>query len=317
MDVTLLPDVQPRPRRVAVGEFDGVHLGHRRVIDVNDTVLTFEPHPATVVHPERAPKLLTSFDVKVDLIAGLGVAELVVIPFDASFAEHTPREFIDRILVDRLAATHVAVGDNFRFGHDASGTPELLAADPRFSTTVARLVAADGDTISSTRIRELVAGGDMGEANRLLGAPFRMRGEVVGGDQRGRELGFPTANLRPDPALIAPLYGVYACRARVVTPRRGAVEDDGRGGGGPAGRPGSLTQMTYLAATNVGVRPTFGDGLVPLVEAHLLDFRGDLYGSVLEVEFIARLRGEERYEGIEPLISQMNADVAETRRRLA
>jgi riboflavin kinase/FMN adenylyltransferase len=288
MDVTQLADVKPRPRRVAVGEFDGVHLGHRRVIDANDTVLTFEPHPATVVHPERAPKLLTSFDVKVELLAALGVRELVVMPFDESFATQTPREFIDHILVERLGATHVAVGHNFRFGHDAGGTPQLLAADPRFSLTVEPLLAADGETISSSRIRQLVADGDMGEANRLLGAPFRIRGEVVGGDQRGRELGFPTANIMPDPALISPAYGVYACR----------VGD-------------------HLAATNVGVRPTFGAGLVPLIEPYLLDFSGDLYGQTLEVEFIARLRGEQRFDAIEPLIEQMNADVAQTRRLLA
>jgi riboflavin kinase/FMN adenylyltransferase len=288
MDVTQLADVKPRPRRVAVGEFDGVHLGHRRVIDANDTVLTFEPHPATVVHPERAPKLLTSLEVKIELIAALGVRELVVIPFDAGFANQTPQEFIDHILVDSLQATHVAVGDNFRFGHDAGGTPELLAGDSRFSTTVAALVAADGEIISSTRIRELVAAGDMGEANRLLGATFRMRGEVVGGDQRGRDLGFPTANIIPDPALVCPAYGVYACRVG-----------------------------SHLAAVNVGVRPTFGDDLVPLIEAFLLDFSGNLYGETLEVEFVARLRGEERYDGIEPLIAQMNADVAQTRQLLA
>jgi riboflavin kinase/FMN adenylyltransferase len=305
MDVTQLADATPRPRRVAVGEFDGVHLGHRRVIDANDTVLTFEPHPATVVHPERAPKLLTSLEVKIELIAELGVRELVVIPFDAGFAAQTPREFVDHILVGGLAATHVAVGDNFRFGHDASGTPQLLAADPRFSTTVESLVAADGDTISSTRIRELVAAGDMGEANRLLGATFRMRGPVVGGDQRGRDLGFPTANLMPDPALICPAFGVYACRARVGT---AAVADTSAG---------ATDQTEHLAAVSVGVRPTFGDDLVPLVEAYLLDFSGDLYGQTLEVEFVARLRGEERFDGVEPLITQMNADVAETRRLLA
>jgi riboflavin kinase/FMN adenylyltransferase len=299
MDVTQFSDVKPRPRRVAVGEFDGVHLGHRRVIDSNDTVLTFDPHPATVVHPERAPKLLTSLDVKIELIAELGVQELVVIPFDAGFANHTPQEFIDHILVDSLQATHVAVGDNFRFGHDASGSPQLLAADPRFSTTVETLVAADGETISSTRIRELVAAGDMGEANRLLGATFRMRGEVVGGDQRGRDLGFPTANIIPDPALMCPAYGVYACRARVT------------------GAGSEVEPVQRLAAVNVGVRPTFGDDLVPLIEAYLLDFSGNLYGRTLEVEFVARLRGEERFDGIEPLIEQMNADVVETRRRLA
>jgi riboflavin kinase/FMN adenylyltransferase len=225
-----------------------------------------------------------------------------VIPFDASFAAQTPREFIDHILVNSLQATHVAIGDNFRFGHDAGGSSELLAADARFSTTVESLLAVDGKTVSSTRIRALVAAGDLGEANRLLGAPFRLRGEVVGGDRRGRELGFPTANVLPDSAVISPAYGVYACRVRLAGAADGA-------------EPAPLIE--HLAATNVGVRPTFGDGLVPQIEAHLLDFSGDLYGQTLDVEFIARLRGEARYEGIEPLITQMNADVAETRRRLA
>jgi riboflavin kinase/FMN adenylyltransferase len=299
MDVTQLADVKPRPRRVAVGEFDGVHLGHREVIGANDTVLTFEPHPTMVVHPERAPKLLTSLDVKAELIAGLGVRELVVIPFDASFAAQTPEEFIDHILVRSLGATHVAVGDNFRFGHGARGTTALLEADTRFSTSVLSLVEADGQTISSSRLRTLISGGDLAEANRLLGAPFRMRGPVVGGDQRGRELGFPTANIAPDPALVTPAYGVYACRVTGV-----ATDAD----------PEGVTE--HLAAVNVGVRPTFGHDLVPLVEAYLLDFTGDLYGQTLTVAFIARLRGELRFEGIEPLIEQMNADVNETRRLL-
>ena len=287
MDVTQLADVKPRPRRVAVGEFDGVHLGHRQVIDSNDTVLTFEPHPAVVVHPERAPQLLTSFALKCELIAGLGVTELVVIPFDQGFAHQSPQEFIDHILVETLGATHVAVGDNFRFGRDAAGSTALLAADGRFSTRVETLVTADGDTISSSRIRRLISAGDITAANRLLGAPFRMRGPVQGGDRRGRDLGFPTANIAPDPALICPAYGVYACRV------------------GP-----------YLAAVNVGVRPTFGDDLVPLVEAHLLDFGADLYGETLTIEFIARLRGELRFDGAEPLIAQMRDDVAATRRLL-
>jgi riboflavin kinase/FMN adenylyltransferase len=306
MDVTQLRDVQPRPRRVAVGEFDGVHLGHREVIGANDTVLTFEPHPAVVVHPERAPQLITSLEVKAELIAELGVRELVVIPFDDSFANQTPEAFIDDILVKTLGATHVSVGDNFRFGHNATGTTALLEADGRFSTQVAGLVAADGQTISSSRIRRLITAGDLTEANRLLGAPFRIRGEIIGGDQRGRELGFPTANIAPDPRLICPAYGVYACTVRVPQPSDGTSSD------------ASVSQFRdHLAATSLGVRPTFGEDLIPMVEAYLLDFSGDLYGQTLTVEFIARLRGELRFDGIEPLIEQMNADVAETRRRLA
>jgi riboflavin kinase/FMN adenylyltransferase len=300
MHVTQLADVRSRPRHVAVGEFDGVHLGHRKVIADNDTVLTFEPHPAVVVHPERAPKLLTSLAVKAELIAGLGVAELVVIPFDQGFALQSPQEFIDHVLVERLGATHVAVGDNFRFGRDASGHTDLLQADGRFSVRVQSLVEAGGETISSTRIRRLVGEGQVEAAQRLLGAPFRIRGEVVSGDRRGRRLGFPTANLIPDPTLVLPAHGVYACRSTVPDP-----------GGGPGAR------RSFLAATNVGVRPTFGDGSAVNVETFLLDFSGDLYGETIEVEFLHRLRGERRFGGVEALVAQMNADVAETRRRLS
>jgi riboflavin kinase / FMN adenylyltransferase len=287
MLVTDLSDVEPRPRRVAVGEFDGVHAGHREVIAGNDTVLTFEPHPAAVLKPEHAPKLLTSLEVKTELIAGLGVEELVIIPFDDGFAHQEASEFVDSVLVEKLGATSVSVGQNFRFGHRANGDPTLLAADKRFETRVVPLVSIDGATVSSTRIRQLVAAGEVEQAARLLGAPFRIRGEVVSGDKRGRELGFPTANMVPDPELVCPGHGVYACR----------VGD-------------------RLAAVNVGVRPTFGDALKPLIESFLLDFDGDLYGQVLTVEFIARLRGEARFEDVGELIKQMGRDVENTRELL-
>jgi riboflavin kinase/FMN adenylyltransferase len=288
MQVTSLSDVARRPRRIAVGEFDGVHLGHRAVITGNDTVLTFEPHPLVVVHPEIAPKLLTSLDVKAELIAELGVEEFVVIPFDDGFAAQTPREFVDSILVEQLGATHVSVGENFRFGHNASGDTALLAADRRFETRIVPLVEADGEVVSSSRIRALVASGEVEAAGRLLGAPFRLRGEVVGGDRRGRDLGFPTANLVPDDLLTCPGHGVYAC----------VVGD-------------------HLAAVNVGVRPTFASGRGLLVEAYLLDFTGDLYGQLLTIEFHARLRGEWRFESAEALIEQMGKDIERTRSLLA
>ena len=197
MQVTELSDVQPRPRRVAVGEFDGVHLGHREVISGSDTVLTFEPHPLRVVRPEAAPKLLTSLDAKAELIARLGVDELVVIPFDRGFADQTPEEFIDHVLVERLQATRVSVGENFRFGHRAAGDPEMLAADGRFETRVVPLVEVDGEIVSSSHIRGLVLAGEVELAQRFLGAPFQMRGEVVHGDERGRTLGFPDRQHRP------------------------------------------------------------------------------------------------------------------------
>jgi riboflavin kinase/FMN adenylyltransferase len=287
MLVTSLSEIERRPRRIAVGEFDGVHLGHRAVISGNDTVLTFEPHPLIVLHPEAAPRLLTSLEVKAELIASLGVQELVVIPFDRDFAARTPQEFVDSILVEQLGATHVSVGENFRFGHDAAGDTALLAADPRFSTRIVPLVEADGEVVSSRRIRALLAGGEVTEAGRLLGAPFRLRGEVVSGDQRGRTLGFPTANLVPDEQLVCPGHGVYAC-----------VAGD------------------HLAAVNVGVRPTFESDRGLLVEAYLLDFSGDLYGQALTLEFRARLRGEARFESVEALIEQMGDDIDRTRELL-
>ncbi len=263
-------------------------MGHRAVIAGSDTVLTFEPHPATVIGQHGAPPLLTSLDVKVELIAGLGVEELVVVPFNLEFAGQSAQHVVDEVLVRQLGATHVSVGENFNFGHRATGTPQSLAADERFETRIVPLVSVNGEIVSSSRIRSLITAGDVRAATELLGAPFRLRGPVVTGDQRGRELGFPTANLRPHPELILPAHGVYACR----------VGD-------------------HRAAVNVGVRPTFGSDLEPLVEAFLLDFSGDIYGQEITVEFIERLRGEARFESAEALIDQMEADVVRTRELLA
>jgi riboflavin kinase/FMN adenylyltransferase len=285
MRITELNTIAPRPRRVAVGEFDGVHLGHRRVIEGNDTVLTFEPHPLVVVRPEAAPKLLTTLEAKAELIDQLGVDELVVIPFDQTFAHQSPREFIDDVLVGKLGATHVSVGENFRFGHRAAGDPAFLMADERFQTRVVPLVEVDGEVVSSSHIRALVQAGEVEPAARMLGAPFQLRGEVVRGDGRGRELGFPTANLVPDNSLVYPGHGVYAARA------------DGA-----------------CAAVSVGVRPTFGTGRAVLVEAYLLDREDvDMYGQILRVDFLARLRGERRFDSVQALLEQMDRDVERTR----
>jgi riboflavin kinase/FMN adenylyltransferase len=292
MKVTWLPDAESRTRHVAVGEFDGVHLGHREVIAGADTVLTFEPHPRAVVAPDAAPKLLTSLDIKADLIAGLGVRELVVIPFDRSFAAQGPQEFIDSVLVERLGAERVSVGENFRFGHKATGDADLLCRQDAFEARVVPLVELDGEIVSSTHIRGLVVAGDLEKANRFLGSPFQLRGTVVQGDRRGRELGYPTANLVPDNALVYPGNGVYACRA--------AFEDDGE-------------WRWWPAATNVGVRPTFVTGRGVLVEAYLLDFDGDLYDRELRIAFLARLRGERRFDTVDGLVEQMHRDVEAAR----
>jgi riboflavin kinase / FMN adenylyltransferase len=282
--VTQLPDAEPRERDVAIGTFDGVHLGHRAVIDDADTVLTFDPHPLTVIHPEVAPKLLMRSQVKRDVIDGLGVGELVVIPFDEEFSMRSAEDFIEQVLIERLGATTVSVGENFRFGAKAKGDVEMLRADGRFETRVVPLVEVDGETVSSTRIRGLVAAGEVEQAMRCLGAPFMMEGEVVTGDQRGRELGFPTANIVPDDALVVPGHGVYAAFAN--------------------GHP---------AAVNVGIRPTFETGRGLLIESYLIDFSADLYGQNLRIAFVERLRGEKRFDSAEELIEAMQADVDRAR----
>jgi riboflavin kinase/FMN adenylyltransferase len=284
MEVTRLPDTRLRPRKVAIGTFDGVHVGHRKVIEGSDAVLTFEPHPVKVIHPEAAPKLIMNFNTKRDVIAGLGVSELVVIPFDREFSQIPAEEFISDILVGKLGATHVSIGENFRFGAKAKGDQHMLEAYDGFETRIVPLVEADGETISSTRIRALVLAGDVDGAMHALGAPFLMEGEVVKGDQRGRELGFATANIVPDDELVIPGHGVYAAFAN--------------------GHP---------AAVNVGIRPTFETGRGLLIESYLIDFDGDLYGRNLRVAFIARLRGEKRFPSVEDLIAQMRRDVDEAR----
>lgn len=282
--VTSLPDAEPRPRRVAIGTFDGVHVGHREVIDGADTVLTFEPHPVGVIQPEHAPRLIMPFEIKRDVIEGLGVEELVVIPFDRDFASIAPEDFCGEILVERLGAKHVSVGENFRFGAKAKGTPELLASRSEFETRVVPLIEVGGETVSSTRIRALVAAGDVAGAARCLGAPFMFEGEVVSGDKRGRTLGFPTANVVPDETLVYPGHGVYAAFAN--------------------GLP---------AAVNVGVRPTFETGRGVLIETYIIDHDEDLYGRSLRIAFVERLRGEKRFAGTDELIAQMHRDVEEAR----
>jgi riboflavin kinase / FMN adenylyltransferase len=286
MKVIPLPEVErgSDPRNVAIGTFDGVHLGHREVIRGSDTVLTFEPHPLAVLHPEATPKLVTSFNIKRDLIAGLGVEELVVIPFDRDFAALGPEQFAVDVLAGRLGAGSVSVGENFRFGKGARGTPEFLGSRREFQTRVVPLVEVAGETVSSSHIRGLVLAGDVKHAAEFLGGPFLFEGDVVLGDRRGRELGVPTANIVPDDALVCPGHGVYAAWAH-----------------------------GYPAAVNVGVRPTFETGRGLLVEAHLIGFDGDLYGQNLRIAFIERMRGEKRFESAEALVEQMQRDIVEAR----
>ena len=287
MKVTSLPDLPPegeRRRNVAIGTFDGVHLGHREVIRGSDTVVTFDPHPLAVLNPDALPKLLTPFSIKRDLIEGLDVDELVVVPFDRELADRSAEWFVEEVLVRRLNAERVAVGENFRFGQAARGSPELLRSRPEFETRVVPLVEVAGETVSSSHIRGLVAAGEVARAAEFLGGPFLFESEVVEGDRRGRSLGMPTANLVPDDRLVCPGHGVYA--------------------GWAHGHP---------AAVNVGVRPTFETGRGLVIEAHLIGFEGDLYGRTLRVAFTERLRGERRFESVDALVEQMHRDVERAR----
>ncbi|MFA4928919.1 MAG: bifunctional riboflavin kinase/FAD synthetase [Patulibacter sp.] len=289
--ITSLADVHPRPRTIAIGMFDGVHRGHRAVIDGADTVVTFDPHPMAVLRPESVPAQLTSLEQKAEILGDLGVHELVLVPFTAETAALTAERFVDEVIVDRLDARGVRIGENFRFGHAAAGTPELLSRDSRFDTTVVPVLTLEDDVVSSTRVRRLVSEGEVAAAARLLGAPYTLDGTVVQGEQRGRTLGFPTANLFPPPGRVLPDHGVYACRATV----------DG-------------DELVRPAAVSIGVRPQFESRFGVLVEAYLLDFDGDLYGRRLELEFLDRLRGEQKFAGVDELIAQIQRDADETRR---
>lgn len=293
MKVTSLPDLpdlgaDAARRRVAIGTFDGVHVGHREVIRGNDTVLTFDPHPLSVIRPEATPKLVMPFSIKRDVIAGLGVKELVVVPFDHEFSQRSAEEFADRVLVAQLGAQSVSVGENFRFGQGARGTSDFLRSRTEFETRVVPLIEVEGETVSSSHIRGLVAAGEVSPAAKFLGGPYMLEGQVVEGDKRGRELGYPTANVVPADELVSPGHGVYAAWAN--------------------GRP---------AAVNVGVRPTFTTGRGLLVEAYLIDWAGDLYGRELRIAFARRLRGEKRFESVDELVAQMGRDVEQARGILA
>jgi riboflavin kinase/FMN adenylyltransferase len=279
-ELPVLPRGEAPPHKVAIGTFDGVHLGHREVIRGNDTVLTFDPHPLAVIHPEALPKLLTPFNVKRDLIAGLGVEELVVIPFDRSFAGRSAERFVEEVLLGQLGAVQVSVGENFRFGKGAKGDPDFLSRYEEFETRVVPLVEVAGETVSSSHIRGLVLAGAVKEAAEFLGGPFLFEGQVVPGDRRGRDLGMPTANLVPDDRYACPGHGVYAAWAH-----------------------------GFPAAVNVGVRPTFETGRGLLVEAHMIGFDGELYGETLRVAFVERMRGERRFDSVEALVEQMRRDV--------
>ncbi|GAA2862312.1 riboflavin biosynthesis protein [Actinoplanes cyaneus] len=288
---------------VTIGVFDGVHRGHQAIIGhavkrardmgLQSVVMTFDPHPSEVVRPGSHPAVLTESVRKAELIEQLGVDALCVVPFTPEFSRLSPDEFVHDVLVQALHAADVVVGDNFRFGHKAAGDVTMLETLGRtfgFTVEEAPLVSADGVVFSSTYIRSCVDAGDVRAAAAALGRPHRLAGVVVRGDQRGRELGFPTANLMTHRYAAVPADGVYA--AWLIR------------GGGDAGR--------WPASVSIGTNPTF-EGRERRVEAYALGFSGDLYGERVSLDFVAHLREQRKYDAIEPLIAQIRADVEETR----
>ena len=311
----VVSDVRAIPRRsggaaVTIGAYDGVHLGHQAVLrelrrradaqGLCTAVVTFDRHPATVVRPESAPKLLTDLDQKLEVLAATGdVDTVVVVTFDLARSQEEPEEFVKEVLVEGLEARLVVVGTDFHFGRGRRGNVELLrrvGAGLGFEVVGLSLVEVPGvaGVVSSTAIRRAVAAGDVTTAARLLGRPFELRGGVASGDRRGRRLGFPTANVRTDPQLLLPGEGVYA----------GWYE--------------RASGEVHPSAIGVGRRPTFGDGTSqPVLEAYLLDFDGDLYGETARVRFVSRLRDDVRFPSVEELVAQMGRDVDAARLALA
>jgi len=290
-----------RPTVVTVGMFDGVHRGHRMLFErcfeeakrlqSRSAVVTFDPHPLEVLAPDKAPCILTTLEQRLGLFEDAGFDVALVLPFNKALAQLSPFEFAREALVEELHVRKVLVGEDFRFGHDRAGNVATLGeigAQEGFEAEAVGLLGGDEGKISSSDVRLLLREGLVEAASSLLGRGYRLAGEVVAGDKRGRTLGFPTANIKPSPHACLPALGVYA----------GWWCWDGK---------------RLPAAINVGVRPTFKQDDPPLTEVYVLDFEGDLYGAHGEVEFTARLRPELKFESVDALIEQMNEDVARTR----
>ena len=291
-------DPLPHPSAVTIGVYDGVHLGHQHVLKslaasgLPVVVITFGNHPVEVIDRGASPDLLTSLDRRIEILAEFGVSTTAVIDFDDNFRRMSAEEFIEELLVATFRAKRVAVGRGFRFGYKQAGDIALMRAlGERHHFDVEDVeIFEEGVPVRSTVIRALLSEGDAAAAARLLGRPHRLTGTVVPGDQRGRQMGFPTANLATPEGLVVPGSGVYATW----------IQLDG---------------IAHQAVVNIGNRPTFG-GSDSVVEAHLLDFSADLYGRVLEVDFVARLRSEQKFSGRDELVAAISEDVAAARRIL-
>lgn len=285
------------PRIVCIGNFDGVHKGHQALlaaaqeVSPHVVILTFEPHPRQVFQPDAKPFRITTPQQKNDLLRAFGAREIITMPFSQAFASMSAEEFIETIIRKQAKADHVVVGGDFHFGKDRGGNAETLrhhADKGAFGLTVLDLVG-QGDKYSSTNIRGALNIGDMQMANAMLGWAYSLTAEVIEGDKRGRKMGFPTANQTPGDRLL-PSYGVYASWVHL----------DGR---------------RLMGATNIGIRPMF-QSETPVVETHILDFDGDLYGRDLTVEPVRKLRDEAKYDSLDALVAQIAADCAKVRELL-
>jgi riboflavin kinase/FMN adenylyltransferase len=300
-------EVPPDKRVVAIGTFDGVHIGHKKIIGdavaaaaeagVKSMVLTFHPHPLSVIAPDKCPPILTPLNIKADLIEDLDVDELLIIPFEKEFSELSPQEFCDMLFSTGLGAVHVIVGENFRFGYKAAGDVEFLkkyGGEAGMQVTAEPLVQAKGKPISSTRIRNLLLEGELSEVREILGRPPSTHGKVVHGDKRGRTLGVRTANIDAHVDCIFPGRGVYLADLFV-------------------GR------QPYACLVNIGHNPTFcatddsADERMR-IEAHVLDFDRNLYGMDVRIDFLEHLRDEMKFDGPEQLVAQIKNDIATARR---
>lgn len=285
-----------RGTAVTIGAFDGIHRGHQALISrlradaarlgLASVAITFDRHPLEVVAPQRAPLLLNTPRERAHKLADLGVSRVIVLPFDESMANMEAADFVSDVLVEQVGARHAVVGHNFMFGRNRSGDSDYLrqlGGEVGLSVEIAEPCYLEGELVSSTAVRNAVAAGDVSRAAAMLGYCYSVRGEVVQGDARGRELGYPTANVCTPERLLLPANGIYAVNAR-------------------------FNGMLIRGAANIGVRPTLGGG-PRWLEVHLIGYRGDLYGKNLEVHFLNRLRSEMKFESVEALVAQIDEDV--------
>jgi len=309
-----LASLTSSPTVVAVGNFDGIHRGHQSILqhvtqmakkhDYAACLLTFEPYPQAFLAPDKAPARLTSLREKWVILQNMGLDYLYCLRFNHDLAMFSPEKFIQEILINKLHAKHIMIGEDFRFGYQRQGNIALLQRIKDFSVTVIPAIVENGERISSTAIRHALAQGNLEQAKQLLGRPYQIQGRVIEGDKRGRQLGFPTANIDLHSRMPA-VRGVFAVKAKIL----GTAE--------------KATEKTILGVANIGTRPSIqtinGVGRIEkvLLEVHLFNFSDTIYGKYLQVEFVQKIRDEQRFESIELLRKQIQEDVDTARRILA